>query len=225
MLREQSRTKNVAYNGEPLLAASLVSEILVLSRAGKGNTVGSLTSTQRAVLVGSMLGDGTLRKQGTRTNALFEVNHAAKHRTYVDWKWSHFREYVLTPPKPRQSNGGRIAYRFTTRSLPVFTDYYQWFYRNGRKRLPHDLELDPLMLAVWFMDDGAKSRSACYLNTQQFSLEEQNFLRALLRRDLGLRSTLNRDKHYWRLRVTSASTIRMRTLLEPHVLSMFKYKS
>lgn len=186
--------------------------------------MGSLTSTQHAVLVGSLLGDGTLRKQGTRTNALLEVNHAAKHRMYVDWKWNHFRDYVLTPPKQRLSNGGRIAYRFTTRSLPVFTDYYQRFYRSGRKHIPQDLRLDPLILAVWFMDDGAKSRSACYLNTQQFSLAEQRFLQALLERDLGIRSALNRDKHYRRLRITSASTIKMRSLMEPHVLPLFRYK-
>ena len=37
--------------------------------------MGSLTSTQHAILIGSLLGDGTLRKQGHRTNALFEVNH------------------------------------------------------------------------------------------------------------------------------------------------------
>lgn len=76
-----------------------------------GNTVGSLTSRQHAVLVGSLLGDGTLRKQGTRTNALFEVNHSFEFREYVDWRWQQFREYVPTPPKARKGNGKRIAYQ------------------------------------------------------------------------------------------------------------------
>ena len=100
-----------------------------------GNTVGSLTPTQHAVLVGSILGDGTLRRQGKmrRINALFEVNHCLQCREYVDWKWLHFQEYVLTPPKARKGNGKRVAYRFTTRSLPVFTNYYEWFYKDGKK--------------------------------------------------------------------------------------------
>ena len=73
----------------------------------RGNTVGSLTQTQHAILVGSMLGDGTLRRQGNR-QALYEV----------------FRDLVITPPKPRLGNGSRVAYRFTTRRLyNIIGDY------------------------------------------------------------------------------------------------------
>lgn len=189
-----------------------------------GNTVGSLTSTQHSILVGSLLGDGTLRKQGTRTNALFEVNHAAAFREYVDWKWQHFQSLVLTPPKIRTGNGNRVAYRFTTRSLPVFTNYYQWFYQDRKKRIPRDLVLDPIVLAVWFMDDGSKSRTACYLNTQQFPLEEQKLLRSLLKNYFGIQSALNRDKQYFRLRITTESTKRLAEIIRPHLLSCFRYK-
>ena len=189
-----------------------------------GNTVGSLTSVQHAILVGSLLGDGTCRKQGTRTNALFEANHSVQYKEYVDWKWKHFQEYVSTPPKSRFGNGSRVAYRFTTRSLPIFTNYYQWLYENRKKRIPRDLILSPLTLAVWFMDDGSRSRSACYLNTQQFTLEDQEFLQRLLQETFGIESGLNRDKHYMRIRITTESTKRLVELIRPHVLPCFQYK-
>lgn len=189
-----------------------------------GNTVGSLTAMQHAILVGSLLGDGTLRKQGTRTNALLEVNHAFRWRAYVDWKHHCFREYVLTPPKLRYGNGQRVAYRFTTQSLPIFTNYHAWFYKDGRKRIPRDLQLDPLALAVWFMDDGTKSRSAVYFNTQQFNLEEQDFLRRLLLEQFGMECKMNRDKTYHRLRVTTDSTRILKEHIAPHVLPYFCYK-
>ena len=48
---------------------------------------------QHAILVGSLLGNGTLRRQDSRMNALFEVNHANKHSDYVDWKYHHFQNY------------------------------------------------------------------------------------------------------------------------------------
>jgi len=83
---------------------------------------------------------------------------------------------IITKPKARKSNGERIAYRFTTRSLPIFTEYYKWFCRNGKKKIPSDLILDARILAVWFMDDGSKSRNAFYLNTQQFSDTELKIL-------------------------------------------------
>jgi hypothetical protein len=189
-----------------------------------GNTVGSLTPTQHAVLVGSLLGDGTLRRQGKKLNALFEVNHAYKFKDYVDWKWQHFRDYVLTPPKRRAGNGKRVAYRFTTRSLPIFTNYFLWFYCEGKKRVPPDLELDTLSLAVWFMDDGSKSRDAWYFNTQQFSIEEQEFLRALLKESFGIECALNRDKQYFRLRVTLQSTVLMSKIIGSYVLPCLRHK-
>lgn len=186
--------------------------------------MGSLTSIQHAVLVGSLLGDGTLRKQGTRTNALLEVNHSLQSKGYVDWKFMIFQSYVLTPPKRRLGNGNRVAYRFTTQSLPVLTSYHDWFYKDGCKQIPSDLLLNPLILAAWFMDGGSKSRSASYLNTQQFSYQDQILLSGLLKRDFGISSSMNRDKQYFRLRITTESTKRLIDIIQPFVLPYFRYK-
>ena len=189
-----------------------------------GNTVGSLTSTQHAVLIGSLLGDGTLRRQRGKLNALLEVNHAYSSKKYVDYKYDVFKEYVLTPPKRRRGNGQRVAYRFTTRSLPVFTRYFDRFYVAGRKRVPMGLKLSPLALAVWYMDDGSKSRSSCYLNTQQFSREDQETLQAFLRDQFSIETGLNRDKQYTRIRVTTEGTVKFFELIRPHVIDCFRYK-
>ncbi len=186
--------------------------------------MGSLTSIQKEILVGSMLGDGTLRKQGTRTNALFEVNHSFLYRKYVDWKWRHFKKYVKTAPKSRHGNGNRIAYRFTTQSLPFFTEYYDKYYSNGKKFIAPDITLTPLILSVWFMDDGSKSRNTYYLNTQQFSIEDQNCLMSILDRDLKIKSSLNRDKIYWRIRIRTESADRFKKIVAPYLLPCFRYK-
>ena len=183
-----------------------------------------MSSVQHAVLVGSLLGDGTLRLQQGKLNALFEVNHSFDSKEYVDWKYQVFKNLVLTPPKARRGNGERVAYRFTTRSLNVFTEYYRWFYPDRRKIIPEDLKLEPLSLAVWYMDDGTRSRSACYLNTQQFTVDEQEFLKCILFRDYKIKSELNRDRQYLRLRVTTESTKVLRTVILPHILPCFRYK-
>jgi hypothetical protein len=39
------------------------------------NTVGSLTEEQRSILIGTLLGDGTLRR---KINTLLEINHSSK---------------------------------------------------------------------------------------------------------------------------------------------------
>lgn len=186
--------------------------------------MGSLTSAQDAILIGSLLGDGALRRQGNRLNALLEVNHAFKHQAYVDWKWQHFQDHILSLPKARQGKGNRIAYRFTTRSLPIFTDYHNRFYGTGKKCIPKDLVLDPLSLAVWFMDDGTRIRSAYYFNTQQFTVPEQQFLQELLLKTFGLKSALNRDKQYFRIRVSTESSLKMSKFIEPYVVPCMRYK-
>ena len=92
-----------------------------------GNVVGSLSEVQHQLVIGTLLGDGSMR---CKTNALLEINHSAKQRSYVDWKYRQLANLVATPPKERHGNAGRIAYRFVTRSLPALTPYYRLFYSD-----------------------------------------------------------------------------------------------
>ena|SRR3989338_8496328 len=176
-----------------------------------GNTVGSLTKAQKSILLGTLLGDGSLRLAKGKKNALLEVNHGIRQKKYVDWKYQYFHDIVLTPPKMRQGNSGRIAYRFTTRSIPVITVYHNYFYSNGKKVIPPDLVLNPLALAVWFMDDGSYSRNAAYFNTQQFQYSHQKILLNILQQQFGIQSALN-------------STRLLHSIIYPYLLPEFYYK-
>jgi len=77
---------------------------------------------------------------------------------------------------------------------------------------------------VWFMDDGCKSYRALYLNTQQFDLSGQQRLITLLEARWDVTARLNRDKHYFRLRIAVGSVPRFKGLVEPFVLPQFAYK-
>lgn len=206
----ETSSKVPAYNGELRLARE----------RAKDNTVGSLTEMQRSVIVGCLLGDGAMR---CKTNALLEINHSFAQREYVDWKYHVLANLVATPPKARNGNAGRIAYRFTTRSLPVLTPYFVAFYLGGRKVVPR-LELTSLALATWFMDDGCKSRRSVYLNTQQFDLGSQMRMLDMLLEQWKLDATLNRDKSYHRIRIAVASVERFRLIVEPHIRQELRYK-
>ena len=182
--------------------------------------MGSLSETQRSLIVGTLLGDGAMR---CKVNALIEINHSAEQRVYVDWKHQQLAELVGTPPKPRNGRGGRVAYRFTTLSRPELTPYFRAFYPNGKKVVP-PVTLTPIALAVWFMDDGSKSYRALYLNTQQFELEDQMRLLEMLKVQFGIHATLNRDKTYHRIRIAVRSVDRFVELIRPHLLNSFEYK-
>ncbi len=141
----------------------------------------------------------------------------------MDWKYQQLAELVRTPPKARPGNGARVAYRFTTLSLPQLTPYYRAFYYGGEKVVP-DVELEPLSLAVWFMYDGCKSHRALYLNTQQFNVAGQLRLVGMLKQQFGIDATLNRDKTYFRLRIAVGSVTRFKAIVRPHLLQQFAYK-
>lgn len=74
------------------------------------------------------------------------------------------------------------------------------------------------------MDDGSKSRTSIYLNTQQFSLEEQELLRKTLRDQWGIETTLNKDKQYLRIRIRVSSIEKFVVLIKPYLLPQFYYK-
>lgn len=186
-----------------------------------GNTVGSLTDQQQSLVVGSLLGDGFM---SCKTHAYIKIGHSIKQKNYVDWKYSILSSFVLKKPSAYQGNGRRIGYRFWTRSLPVFTKYYQIFYQDARKIIPKNLFLTPFALAVWYMDDGAKNRKSLYLNTQQFSVAEQLRLLEMLRLQFGIDGNLNKDKHYFRIRLFQESAQEFKNIVLPYIPECMQYK-
>src|SRR3989344_6547161 len=165
------------------------------------NTVGSLTQIQRSIVIGSLLGDGYLRIVPGRRDALLEINHSFSQKEYVDWKYGMLHTICRSGPKMRHGNGSRLAYRFNTRQMPELTELHGMFYTDGKKNVPSNVQLNPIMLAVWFMDDGSMcSVDNVYLNTQQFDTDGQEKCRRMLSR-MGIETTLNRDKTYWRVRL------------------------
>jgi len=185
------------------------------------NTEGSLTEDQMSILIGVFLGDGAMRK---KTHALLEINHSYTQREYVDWLYQQFKNYVATKPKMRKSNGNRIAYRFTTKSLSVFTQFYNKFFRNHRKSIPEGTILTPLTLAVWYMDDGSRCDEDIYFNTQQFTKEEQQRLIDMLFQQYKIEATVNKDKKYWRIRIRKRSVAQFMSIISPHILPSMRYK-
>lgn len=187
------------------------------------NTVGSLTQLQRSLIIGSVLGDGYIRIMPGRKDAFLEVNHSLKAKDYVDWKYFVLKNICNSEPKERETNEGRIAYRFFTKQDKEITEIYNLFYQNGKKIIPKELEMNPIVLAVWLMDDGSKSNCSIYLNTQQFSMLDQRRLLHKLR-EIGLRARLNRDKKYYRIRFLKESIPKLIEIVQPHIIPSMRYK-
>jgi hypothetical protein len=188
------------------------------------NTVERLNQFQKSVIIGTVLGDGYLRIVPGRQNAFLEINHSLSQREYVLWKYNVLDGIRAGAPKVRKGNGTRTAIRFYTRQSVELTKIKSLFYNDRVKIIPSDLKLNPVILAVWFMDDGSRCReSDVYLNTQQFDTASQLILIQALKK-LGLESTLNKDKQYFRIRFLKKSIPKLFALIEKTIIPSMQYK-
>lgn len=180
-----------------------------------------LSKVQRELIIGSLLGDGHLRPH--RGKVVFEFLQTARRKFYVEWKHSILKGVAC--PKIYHSKGNREYYKMVTRTHPELMELYRFFYREGRKIVPEKIKemLTPFALAVWFMDDGSKSRGSVYFNTQGFTVDDQfRLIRAL--RKFHLIANINRDGMYYRLRLLKRHNSRFVELVGPYILEEFKKK-
>lgn len=178
-----------------------------------------MTSLQKELIFGSLLGDGYLAR--TTRGYAFRVNHSISQKEYVDWKYAHLASLSNSRPRVYQR-----SYYFRTVTHPFMTDLHMMFYEGDRKRLPRETAawISPFAFAIWLMDDGARDKNQLRLNTQSFSLEENERLIDILEAKLGIMATINRDKDRYRLRVYATSMPRVRQLVAPFLIPSMQYK-
>jgi len=216
----------------------------VESRLNRDNTEGRLVRTMLTkeewdILVGSLLGDGCLRIMGRSKVPAFSVSHGENQKAYVFWKYEKLKRWVNTPPwreervYHRDKSRKTFSWRFQTLSNSVFSNLYNTFYKKGKKIVPDNIERllkkAPLALTLWLMDDGNKNHQAVFLNTQSFSLSQQQKLCQALHKVFGFHVTLNRHSkskgvQLYRIRIDTKSTQKLKSIVEGYILPQFSYK-
>lgn len=110
----------------------------------------NLTEDQRQLVLGSSLGDGSLRKTGTHT-ATFRVGHGTEQTDYANWK------YEMLSPLTREFGKVGNGFGFDTCATATFADFRSHLYNEQGKRTITDEVLNALDargLAAWYGDDG-----------------------------------------------------------------------
>lgn len=191
-----------------------------------------LSREQRSIIVGTLLGDGHLETQNKGKTYRLKIEHSSKQSFYSDWIYDQFLEWVNTPPKTKLKLLGNKSlqnYGFQTLSVGQFRFYANQFYENGIKRVPDRIGrwLDPLALAVWFMDDGSsksKHHRALILNTHSFSKSDINKLRKTLVDRYGIDSTIRKQSDGLQILIVGISAEKFYEIIQPHMLPNFNYK-
>jgi recombination protein RecA len=110
----------------------------------------ALSDDQMKLILGSLLGDGSLRYASAH-NAAFRVGHGERQRDYCEWKRS-----MLAPFAHKMGpTGNGIGFdTVPMRQLAALRDAV--YAADGRKTVTRELisELDERALAAWYCDDG-----------------------------------------------------------------------
>lgn len=189
-----------------------------------------LTKRQHLILIGKILGDGFLEKNGRFTR--LKIGHSEKQKEYVFWCHKEFNNFTTKKPHfIRVASQYRKVgqYRFSTFSSAIFDRYRKMFYQNRKKIIPNSIKellKDPLTLAVWYMDDGYKrtDNSGLYLCTSSFSQPEHNLLQDSLYENFGIETNIHFAGGYARLHIPARHKREFCSIVRPHVVSSLDYK-
>jgi hypothetical protein len=122
----------------------------------------SLSTSEREVAVGVMLGDASLQTQDGGKSYRLKLLQGDRNRDYLFHLSTVFERFVLSPPSPQnrcsKTTGKEVkAWRSQTISHKAFNVLAKIFLdEKGRKRITPDLVLTDRVLAYWLMDDGGE---------------------------------------------------------------------
>ena len=187
----------------------------------------NLPPEAQSVVIGSLLGDAYLYRNGT-----LQIEHCLEHADYVLWKYEKLasiagrRPTIVKRWDSRTSKTYR-SMRFFTRA--VLKDLRGSFYSAHRKAIPTEIGvlLDPMALAVWFMDDGgrgARTPRGLVINTSCFSFDEQVRLRNALAERFSIQVSIHKSGSGFQLYIRAQSFTRFSDLVSPYLVARMRYK-
>jgi hypothetical protein len=118
----------------------------------------SFSLTQQDIILGSLLGDGSISKQRTPTSSCyFTKPQATARRAYLEWHSEQLQPHSSSINEYDNWAEGKKYQKsvFLTKTHQWFVELRNKWYPEGTKIVPQDLKLTPLMVAVWFFDDGS----------------------------------------------------------------------
>ncbi len=183
------------------------------------------------VLIGSLLGDGTLQLPKKGINASFKEIHSIKQKDYLLWKKEMLKffdpktsEYKILDKRTNKHYHSIILW---TKVHSILTEYQRSLYINNKKSIKkHILEkIGPLALAVWYCDDGSfgyinqNGKIATYL-----TYEENILIVKFLKEKFNINCTINKDKKHYHLYFNVKEIMKFLRLIKGYVPECMNYK-
>jgi len=194
-----------------------------------------LTSSQRELVIGTVLGDGSIEfAKGSRNPYLsLGVGLSTEAREYLEWKVDMMGKFFRRRPR-REKKGWFVA----SVSHPEFLKLYVYLYPNGVKRITREAldQIGPFGVAVWFQDDGGsdfsrakdKPRENCMYDISICRDEgEVSVAQNYFQEVYGISSVLQlsrSDRDYFSLYFPKENSRLLESLISPYIIPCMRYK-
>lgn len=195
-------------------------------------TVSKLSFRAQEIILGSLLGDGSLAINKNYLHPRFSFRHSIIQKEYFFWKVKAVKEISNDADNWIQGKNGKdgwgtAKFRYQSKATALLDEVYRLTHKGKlhtkivvrRKWLNL---LSPLSLAIWWCDDGslvADSRQGVFC-TDSFSLAEVKILDRYLKKVWGVTTSIFQVKgtEHYRLGVRSTADLQkfLRIIL-PHI--------
>lgn len=189
----------------------------------------------KEILVGLILGDLCLNKRSEFTLSVrAQFEQGIIHKDYLMHLYELFKTFGSQVPttinRSPDKRTGKIysSISFKTYSLPCFYELYSLFYLKGKKIVPSNIGdlLTPSGLAYLLSDDGTFHNTQHHIRicTNSFSYDEVQLLASVIADKFNLKSTVNKDKGCFLVRISQNSVPDLQKLLKDIMPPMMLYK-
>lgn len=180
----------------------------------------------KMVLLGTLLGDGSLGIYDNYSNARFQMRHSVKQTEWFNWKASvlkdlgtekgiHFQKADGFQVNKGSATSPQGKWHFQTRALPVLTELLDIISKKGKKYVKREWlnQLTAEALAVWWLDDGSlvKNRKNGIFCTQGFSLKENKVLSSYLKVVWGVQTKVTKATQKKNAPISNQYVLRLNT--------------
>ncbi len=190
-----------------------------------------------SILIGSLLGDGSMEKDGNGSRfAFYQEKSNGEYLLHLHHIISSLGYCKPEIPKIHTRKGAkegtiRYIYRLRSYTFSSFNWIHSSFYPNNRKVIPTNINLEdyitPLALAIWVMDDGYYHKNkGISFSTNSFTLDEIKYLGNILKSKYSLdysivkTGTINQYNIY----IPKESAILLGKIIKKHLAPSMYYK-
>ena len=197
----------------------------------------SLSVECKSLILGSLLGDGSLKKEPKYANLRFKFRHSIVQKDHFDWKVSLLKE-ISTDKSVQLQQPDKVGYNknkkvlFQSSACPQLTELWKRVCDGGnnlviaRHWLNHMTEIS---LAVWWFDDGSliKAVRQGVICSESFSKEANeklaNYLQVVWHVTCKVRLR-SKEKSHYRLWMNTTELEKFLVIILPFAVTSFAVK-